>query len=282
MLSMTTDYFTDTGCAEPYLRRIADAGFTHVHWCHEWCTDYAYPDDEVRQIEGWLGKCGLKLLDLHASAGMREGGGSPPVKDWASGTEESRCAGVELVRNRIEMAARLGGDVIIMHVPKSLTADALAASPVRRSLDELQPLAAKAGVRIAIENMANDAFGTLRALFALYAPDYLGLCYDSGHGNVGGKGLDHLDTVKDRLIAVHLHDNDGSGDRHDILFNGTVDWPRLAQILARSSYSKCVSSEANMRKSEIRDERLWLQKSFVACTTFARMVEAARAASLPS
>jgi len=23
-------------------------------------------------------------------------------------------------------------------------------------------------------------------------PDYLGICYDSGHGNMGGKGLDHL------------------------------------------------------------------------------------------
>ena len=68
MLSMTTDYFADTGSAEPYLRRIAEAGFTRVHWCHEWNSDYLYSGDEVRQIGRWLDECGLKMLDLHASA----------------------------------------------------------------------------------------------------------------------------------------------------------------------------------------------------------------------
>lgn len=270
MLSMTTDYFTDAGCAAPYLRRIADAGFERVHWCHEWDSDYVYSDDEIRQIGRWLDECGLKMLDLHASAGKQMA--------WSSDVEQSRRAGVELVRNRIEMAARLDCDVIVMHLRTAVAADAIAAAPVRRSLDELEPVARKRGVRIAIENVADDTFDTHRALFALYGPDYLGLCYDSGHGNIGGRGLDHLDTVKDRLISIHLHDNDGADDRHDIMFNGTVDWPRLARILARSAYAKCVSTESNMRKSEIRDERLWLQKAHAACAAFAQMIETGRAA----
>ena len=40
MLSITSDYFQSAGDALPYLQRIAEAGFTHVHWCHEWATDY--------------------------------------------------------------------------------------------------------------------------------------------------------------------------------------------------------------------------------------------------
>jgi sugar phosphate isomerase/epimerase len=270
MLSLTTDYFTDTGCAAPYLRRIADAGFQRVHWCHEWDSDHVYSDDEIRQIGRWLDDCGLKMLDLHASAGKQMA--------WAADSEASRRAGVELVRNRIEMAARLDCDVIIMHLSAAPAAGAITAAPLRRSLDELEPFARKRGVRIAIENLRNDTFEACRALFALYGSDYLGFCYDSGHGNIGGQGLDHLDTVKDRLISVHLHDNDGSDDRHDIIFNGTVDWPRLARILTRSAYTKCVSSESNLRKSEIRDERLWLQKAHAACAAFARMLETRRSA----
>ena len=27
---------------EELFRRIAGAGFTHVHWCHEWDGDYTY------------------------------------------------------------------------------------------------------------------------------------------------------------------------------------------------------------------------------------------------
>jgi sugar phosphate isomerase/epimerase len=49
------------------------------------------------------------LLDLHGSIG--------PEKNWASQREYERLAGVELVQNRIEMTAQLGGKVIVMHVP---------------------------------------------------------------------------------------------------------------------------------------------------------------------
>ena len=69
MLSLTTDYVTSRGAAAPYLRRIAAAGFTHIHWCHEWNTDYVYDSDELDGIQKCLTDCGLQLLDLHGSAG---------------------------------------------------------------------------------------------------------------------------------------------------------------------------------------------------------------------
>ena len=64
MLSCTTDYFRKTECPEPYLRRIAEAGFSHVHWCHQWNTDFVYAEPEIARIESWLDELGLKLLDL--------------------------------------------------------------------------------------------------------------------------------------------------------------------------------------------------------------------------
>jgi hypothetical protein len=36
MLAITSDYAKSTGCPEPHLRQIAEAGFSHVHWCHHW------------------------------------------------------------------------------------------------------------------------------------------------------------------------------------------------------------------------------------------------------
>ena len=91
MLSLTTDYATvDRGNPSPYLRRIADAGFTHIHWCHHWNTDFVYSRPEIEQIGRWLDEYGLKLLDLHASVG--------PEKNWYSTNEWERQAGVELVQ----------------------------------------------------------------------------------------------------------------------------------------------------------------------------------------
>jgi len=106
MLSVTSDYVVSTGCPAPYLRAIAEAGFTHVHWCHEWCTDRVYAPDEIAQIGRWLKQFGLGVTDLHASAGVE--------RRWGAPRDDVRRAGETLVVNRMEMAARLGTDVVIL------------------------------------------------------------------------------------------------------------------------------------------------------------------------
>ncbi len=271
MLSLTTDYRQDSGSPEPYLRRTAEAGFSHVHWCHHWNDDFVYADAEVDQIGHWLDDFGLKLNDLHASAGAE--------KCWVSTVEYERLAGVELVQNRIEMTRRLGGDVIILHMPAEPSDEPARQAfwdVLHRSLDAMEPFARDRGIRVALENLTNGNFATVRQVLSEYSPEFVGLCYDSGHGNITGDGLDQLEIAKDRLISLHLHDNDGSGDDHLPLFYGTVDWQKLAGIIARSSYAKMVSLEVSMRHADIHDEQAFLQQSFEGGTRFAQMVEDAR------
>lgn len=272
MLSMTSDYATSVGCPEPYLRRIRQAGFSHVHWCHQWNTDFVYVDCEVRQIAAWLRDFGLRLNDLHASHGRE--------KDWGSAAEYERLAGVELIRNRIEMTARLGADVVILHLPAEVgehdQAGEEAWSRLRRSLDALEPYSRAQHVRIAIEN---GDFEAIERVLAAYDPEFLGLCYDSGHGNMVADGLDRLESLQHRLISIHLHDNDGLSDQHKLPFTGTVDWPRLARILAGSSYTKCVSLETTMGKTGIDDEDTFLARAFEAGTRLADMIEEHRRAT---
>jgi sugar phosphate isomerase/epimerase len=261
-LSITTDYATDTGDPSPYLRRIADAGFTHIHWCHHWNTDFLYSESETAQIHTWLRHYGLQLLDLHGSVG--------PEKNWASPREYERIAGVELVKNRIEMTARLGGDVIVMHILGEPGCE-----PLRKSLAQVEGFARDRRVRIALEN---GSFETIGQVLDEYSPDYLGLCYDSGHGNVEERGMDHLEALKDRFISVHLNDNDGAVSGHSLLFSGTVDWARLARIMAESAYAKCVSMELRMSTSGIEDEATFLDHAFETGARFAMMIEKHRTA----
>lgn len=260
MLAVNTDYAQDTGDPEPYLRRIAEAGFTHVHWCHHWCTDFLYTDPEIRQIQRWFAEFGLKLVDLHASHGME--------KRWADLREYRRQSGVDLVKNRIVMTERLGGDVITLHTPGEPEGEPERTAlhdAIRRSLDELSSDARRCGVRIAFENLMNHNAEQLADLFSEYAADYVGLCYDSGHGNVTGDGLDLLERWQHRLLAVHLHDNDSSGDQHQIPYEGSVNWQRLTSLLASSRYSKCVSLEVAMRNApEGTSEQTFLQQAYTA------------------
>ena len=246
-LSITTDYATDRGNPGPYLQRIAEAGFTHIHWGHQWCTDFIYSRPEINQIKRWLAEFGLQLNDLHGSSGAE--------KHWGSPNEWARLAGIELVINRMEMTAELGGDVVIMHPPgpQDGDTDTTYRERLSRTLDAIRPLSRSTGVRIALEN--GFSVPDIARICNDYEPEFLGMCYDSGHGNLqpGEEALDQLESLDmaGRLIAIHLHDNDGQGDQHHPMFTGTINWDRLAGILARSSYTKCVSMETTMPSPEM-------------------------------
>ena len=257
-ISMTTDYLADEGDPSPYLRRIAETGFTHVHWCHHWNTDFLYARCEVDQVARWLSEYGLRLLNVHGSNGRE--------KCWYAPEAYRREAGIELVRNRLEMAARLGGDVVIMHAVLDPSEDVSSFwDALFRSLDALQPEARSLGVRIAVENLNDPGhWDIVVRILDAYPPDYVGLCYDSGHGNKKDDGLSHLERLQDRLIAVHLHDNNGLADQHLIPFTGTLDWDRLAGVLARSAYSAPVNIETMMHQTGLTDEGDFLVRTYVA------------------
>jgi sugar phosphate isomerase/epimerase len=267
MLSITSDFVESYGSPQPYLEEIAAAGFTHVHWCHQWNTDFLYSEHEIAQIKRWFADYNLKLLNLHASHGKE--------KYWCSFLEYQRKSGVELVQNRIRMAAVLGADVVIIHVPSSAGAEVREAmlEPVRKSMDEVLPFARSHNIRIAIENMETDDFGMLSTLLDEYDADVLGLCYDSGHGHIDGRGLDNLEKLKERLIALHLHDNDGSNDQHKIPFTGTVDWQRLARIIAASPYDKGINLEVVIQNSGIKDEAEFLREAYSAGKKLDEMIK---------
>jgi hypothetical protein len=72
MLSETTSYMKSTGSPEPYLRRIAETGFSHIHWGHQWDTDFIFSKGEIEEIRRWLKDFGLQMLNLHGSAGVEK------------------------------------------------------------------------------------------------------------------------------------------------------------------------------------------------------------------
>lgn len=256
-IAVATDYKGSGGDPEDSVRRIARAGFTHLHWCHQWHTDHLYSDWEIARIAGLLRSTGLKLLDIHGSDACAPGA----LRCWYSTDEAYRRAGVELVANRLRMHAMLRGEgTLMMHIPvvhhdstpeqKELAwrrKDAL-----MRSLDELVPLARGLGIPIALENMARDTWEILDAALAETPADVVGLCYDSGHANIDGPdgrradGIEHFERHLDRLQALHLHDNDGSGDQHLPPFYGSIDWKRVVSDVRRSAYPRIFSFELAM------------------------------------
>jgi len=275
-IAITSNYAESTGDPQPHLERIAEAGFSHVLWAHHAWSDYIYTEPEIEHLARCLEATGLALNDLHCPTGKEQ--------KWGSPVEHERLAGIELVKNRIAMAARLGCDVVVCHIPTE--PDDPAEQRVfwdrqRRTMDALQPLATELGVRLALENTLPGNFDTLEKFLAMYGPEFLGLCYDSGHGNARvdwpGDGLQRATRIKDRIIDLHLHDNDGTGDHHRMLFSGTVDWAAVAGLIPGSGYTKgVVPIEVGMEQTGFQDEAEFLRQVYQTGLRFAELMAAAR------
>ena len=290
-IAISTSILCSTGSPETYLRLIAEVGFTHLHWGHHWDTDFLYSRFEIAQIRQWLKRYGLKLLDIHGSEGVE--------KQWFSPEEYRRRSGVELVLNRVVMLRELEGPgCVMMHLPpnraiKSTPEDErllpARVDALKRTLDELIPELEKYDGKIAVENRRNDSFGVIAKLMADYPAERIGITLDTGHANIDeARGLDRMEKFKDRLLALHLNDNDAVGDLHQPPFYGTLDWGRVAKLVASSSYAgRPASFELTMRNTPffVRDVPIGEQpeknmKAFLAdtydrCRKVAEMIEAA-------
>ena len=297
-LSTPSDYCNSDGLGRDYLRLIAEAGFTHIHWCQNFADDYIYSDSEIAAVKGWLKEYGLRLLDVHASHGVQ--------KFCWSEEEYVRKAGVDLVANRIKLFRELEGEgCVIIHPHMRLREgpdDKLRADWNRRadrlfpqmckSIEELEPMLRRENVRLTFENAGGDTYETHDALMARFSPDIVGITYDCGHGNHcnGVSNLKQLDDIAartERLYALHLNDNNEYADQHQPPFYGTVDWQKLLRIIRKAPHvaAKPLQFEITMRATPFVHtndpanppecaQRAFLADAYQRCRRVAEMYEA--------
>lgn len=89
--------------------------------------------------------------------------------------------------------------------------------------DRLKKLVKKAkecGVRLCVEN----TFSTSQQvkIFENINDDNLKMCYDLGHENWLTPKDDLIEKLGDKIVQVHLHNNDGTFDWHQPIFEGSA------------------------------------------------------------
>lgn len=134
-------------------------------------------------------------------------------------------------------------------------------------LDSLMPMAKEMGITVCIENLYNSIGGHIvegpccnvkKAVKRIdrindkYGAEVLGFCFDTGHANLVGIDFEKFITTLDyRLKVLHIHDNDGIGDLHQIPFTFTknrentvsTDWEGFINGLRAIRYDKVLSFE---------------------------------------
>lgn len=167
-----------------------------------------------------------------------------PMSDVNIGSvyEPMRRAAVDEMKGAIVSCRELDIRVVTVH-PGFVNGIAFldrskAFEMTKRSIRELAPFAEEHGVDMAVENLpANINATCTRAEELLEAVEgtSASICFDMGHANTTGE-LDRMLGLVSRFRNVHLHNNDGQWDQHNVVDQGTADLAKVMSVL-RSSYS---------------------------------------------
>lgn len=134
-------------------------------------------------------------------------------------------------------------------------------------IDAIATMAKEMGITICIENLydsigghhvegpccnAGKAVQRIDAFNEKYKAEVLGFCFDTGHANLVGIDFERfLTTLGDRIKVLHIHDNDGISDLHQIPFTfsktrenrSSTDWDGFIRGLRNIKFDKVLSFE---------------------------------------
>jgi len=198
------------------LDEISNAGFTSIMASPEAKFDWQNGKlkDQVKRAK----KNNLKLSSLHASYD------NATLKYFFEEGSVGDKLEKQLIKE-IKIAKKFGFRCVVAH---------MLGTPKQVGLDRLYrvlKVCKKCNVPLAIENI--DNVKPLDYIMANIKDPYLGFCYDSGHNHCFTPDRDFLTEYGDRLLALHLHDNDGTSDQHTLNQYGTIDWQDIAKKLAK-------------------------------------------------
>ena len=251
------------------IAKIAAAGFREVEiWARAPQLDVADTNYDWGAVLQTLTDCGVKAKSCHAPFG--------PRLDLSSEDRSVTTAGLKSLGSLLEPCAKLGVETIVVHpnqAPNGQTKQQAEASKarIRQSMETAGDIARPFGLRIAFENMLSagrsQPCGTMAQLYRLVdgLPSNVGLCLDTGHAFANGLDLaDEVRAANERLIALHVHDNDGEIDRHWPPGRGAVDWLPFLETLRDTGFSGAWTLEILARGDEDPDFNLEETKLAIA------------------
>jgi len=214
---------------EVELRRLKEAGIRMIETGFEQLREMS--QGEAERLRQSFEDAGVVFRSIHAPFGAED--------DLTSLEEEKR---MEAGRRALRFMARvswIGAEVVVIHPghlcgPEEVESrESLLPLMLPSLLDEAQ----RCGIEVAVENLLpNHPFMLAERLAAVVDSmecEWLGICFDSGHAHVGGDVLAQFDACRERVIALHLHDNDRTRDLHLQPGYGTIPWePLFAEIEA--------------------------------------------------
>lgn len=201
---------------EERIKKIKEAGFDGVITTAD--PRFDHQNGKLAKQMKLFKKYRLGVSSLHARYVKEE---LPSF--WLEGKEGEKSK-KDIIKD-VKLAKKHGFTCVVVHMR------GIYSTIGEQRLLEILKVCEKCDIPIAIENLLSSKI--FMDIFKHISHPYLKFCYDSGHDNCDHSDYDYLSLYSDKLITLHLHDNDGTGDQHTLNKIGTIDWNNIASKLAK-------------------------------------------------
>lgn len=174
-------------------------------------------------------------LNLHAMQFLPISSLIPEVSEGA----------LKFFKNEIILTNKLGAKQIIIHsgnkdMPKSEAVIDKNFEILVNNLKKAVKFGEKYGIKISLENLPSDRALCVEIndlLKVVNSVKGLEITFDVGHANTTDLNpIDYFKRIKDFVINIHIHDNDGKSDQHALIGEGNIDFEGLIKECKNIGY----------------------------------------------
>ena len=266
-ISIDISAFAKYGCARDVVRLLQGAGFDAYDFSFfdkRFSAEFFDGDDyleRAKDFRAFTDSLGIVCNQTHAPFPTFVPT-HRPMYPWLTPNDHASYNALTLrnVLRSIEVSAVLGAKVCVVHPANDGSAEQNA-----EFYKTLEPAARRCGVKIALENMWNIENGKICAAACSHPSDFkkhLDLlpadvfvaCLDIGHAEMAGldtSAVEMIYALKDRLHALHIHDNDQVNDSHQLPFTMKIPFEQVLAALKDVGYSGDVTFESSYFASNL-------------------------------
>ncbi|MCF6176972.1 MAG: sugar phosphate isomerase/epimerase [Victivallaceae bacterium] len=214
----------EINCLSDLFPLIRKAGFRYLE-----VVDRTEFDDNVNILDDLREQSkeyGIEILNWHLIQ----------YSPFQKSKEASRIA-IDSMKYSMDKGSRIGAKNHVLHWYQRFL-DKSYDIMWRDIVDEWADHAKKLGIRLLMETVPDKASNQryvssseIINFVRSYLPEVLAMCIDVNHSNLQEKLPNVVHKVKDRLISLHISDNDGHEEKHWLPGQGLIDFTSFFESL---------------------------------------------------
>ncbi len=227
--------------------KIKSAGFKYLslHWCDEYESSNGKKEDILKKCKLF----GLQVLAFHLPFEKANDLWKKDISGELLFSIYKQCI-LDAHNNNVKY--------VVMH----LNSDSKKIQDVDiglRRIAKLLEYAEELNINVAFENLPmEDQLDKIEEMLNIYSSACL--CFDIGHNNI--KYSTFINAHREKIRIMHIHDNMGKSDTHQIPFTGTVKWEDVYDLIKEIKNHCLFVFEVQKRADE--EEKQFLNNVYLA------------------